>query len=161
MTFPDRTAAAISAFPDSFRAWAKSGLISWPILSVLLICFMLVVSGGRLEPMNVLAVLAMSSLFYAGGYTLIGVPFFTAFWPNDDNRIWKMKFGVPLGVIFGYLGVWLVLSILDSRPVNLFDAELAGGCLYGAVYGLVTATVACKIKNANKSEMATPRNPSD
>jgi hypothetical protein len=161
MNFPDRIAAAISAFPNSFRAWVKAGLISWPILSVLLIFFMLVYSGGRLEPVNVLAVLAMSTLFYIGGYVLIGVPFFTAFWPSDDNRIWNMKFGVPLGVFFGYLGMWLVLSLLDSRPVNLFDADLAAGCLYGAVYGLVTATVACKIKNANKAQMATPRRPSD
>jgi len=118
---------------------------------------MLVLSGGRIEPVNALAALAMSSLFYVGGYALIGIPFFGAFWPNDNSWIWKMKFGLPLGAILGYLGVWLVLSILDSEPANLFDTDIAGGCLYGVVYGSVTAIVACRIKNSNKSEKATPR----
>ena len=127
MNFSDHTAAAITAFPDSFRAWVKSGLISWPILSVLLGCFMLVLSGGRIEPVNALAVLAMSSLFYVGGYALIGIPFFGAFWPNDNSWIWKMKFGLPLAAILGYLGVWLVLSILDSEPGEFKQLTNTGG----------------------------------
>ena len=146
MNFAEQTAIAIEAFPGSFRAWIKSALISWLVLCVLFGCFALIMTGGRIDPMNWLGLLAMSSAIHVGAYSLIGVPFFAVFWPLNHSCVWRIKLSLPIGAILGYFGMWLAFSILDSRPTNLFDRHFAGDCLYGAAYGAVTALVAWKLK---------------
>jgi len=47
--------------------------------------------------------------------------------------------------------MWLSFSILEGRPINLFDLEFAVDCLYGAAYGAVTAIVAWKLKSNNNA----------
>jgi hypothetical protein len=152
MNFTEQTANAIEALPSSFRAWAKSAVISWLVLGVLFSCFALIMSGGRIDPVNWMVILGMSSLIHIGAYSLIGVPFFAVFWPRSDSCVWRIRLSLPIGAILGYFGMWLALSILDSRPVNLFDTDAAGGCLYGAAYGAVTAFVAWKLKSAKPRE---------
>lgn len=157
MNFAEQTAIVIERFPSSFRAWVKSGVISWLVLCILFSCFALVISGGRIDPRNWAALMVMSSMFHFGAYSLIGIPFFAAFWPKDQSCVWRIKLGLPIGAFLGYFGMWLVLSILDSRPVNLFS-DVAVGCLYGAAYGAVTAFVASKLKSANKPAHPTADN---
>ena len=150
MNFPEQTAIAIEAFPRSFKAWVKSAVISWLVLGVLFGCFALLISGGRIDPKFWVGLLVISSMFHIGAYSLIGIPFFAVFWPRDQSRVWRIGFSLPVGAFLGYFGMWLAFSILDSRPANLFDPDFAGGCLYGAAYGAVTAFVAWKLKNFNK-----------
>jgi hypothetical protein len=157
MNFAEQTAIAIERFPSSFRAWVKSAVISWLVLCILFSCFALAMSGWRIDPRNWVALMLMSSMFHIGAYSLIGIPFFAAFWPQDQSCVWRIKLSLPIGAFLGYFGMWLVLSILDSRPVNLLS-DVAGGCLYGAAYGAVTAFVASKLKSANKPAHTTAGN---
>ena len=157
MKFTEQTEIAITAFPSSFRAWFKTAVISWVVLCMLMSGFAFIVTGGRLEPMNLLGLLALSSLSHIGAYTLIGIPFFAFFWPQSQSCVWRLKLSLPIGAILGFVGRWLIFSILDSRPANLFS-DVAGGCLYGAAYGAVTAFVAWKLKNANNPAHPTAGN---
>ena len=150
MNFAEQTAFTIERFPSSFRAWVKSALISWLILCVLFSCFALIMSGGRIDPANWLALLVMSSIIHIGAYSLIGIPFFAVFWPQNHSCVWRIKLSLPIGAFLGYFGMWLAFSILDSRPTNLLS-DVAAGCLYGAAYGAVTALVAWKLKITNKT----------
>ena len=150
MNLAEQTAIAIERFPSSFRAWAKSAVISWLILCLLFSCFAFIVSGGRIDPKTWMALVLMSSMVHIGAYSLIGIPFFAAFWPHDQSCVWSIKLSLPIGALLGYFGMWLVFSILDSRPANLLS-DVAAGCLYGAAYGAVTALVAWKLKSANKT----------
>jgi hypothetical protein len=157
MNFAEQTAIAIERFSSSFRAWVKSVVISWLVLFILFSCFALAMSGWRIDPRNWVALMLMSSMFHIGAYSLIGIPFFAAFWPQDQSCVWRIRLSLPIGAFLGYFGMWLVLSILDSRPVNLLS-DVAGGCLYGAAYGAVTAFVASKLKSANKPAHTTAGN---
>lgn len=161
MNFSEKIATAIEEFSRSFRAWFKSAVISCPVLCVLFGCFFLIVSGGRMEPLHFLGLLVMSSAFYIVAYTLIGIPFFVFFWPQDDSGVWRIKRSLPTGALLGYFGVWLVFSILDSGPMNPFDLEAAGACLYGAAYGAITAFVAWKIKKAHLFASFNPSLPTE
>lgn len=150
MNFTEHIEISIERFPSSLRAWFKSAVISWVILCVLFGCFTLVLFGGLIDLKNWVALLLMSSVFHIGAYSLIGIPFFAVFWPQDRSFVWRIKLSLPIGAFLGYFGMWLVFSILDSRPVSLFS-DVAGGCLYGAVYGAVTAFVAWRLKSSSKS----------
>jgi hypothetical protein len=156
MNFTEQTAIAIEEFPSSFRAWVKSAVISWLVLCVLLACFALIMSGGRIDPMNWLALLVMSSMIHVGAYSLIGVPFFAVFWPRNDSCVWRLKLSLPIGALLGFFGMWLAFSILDSRAANLLDPDFASDCLFGAAYGAVTAFVAWKLKHSNRHKSGSP-----
>lgn len=148
MNFPEQTAISIEGFPSSFRAWFKSAIISWLVLCILLSGFALIVSGG-MDPMNWLFLIGMSSVIHMGAYSLIGIPFFAFFWPQSHSCVWKIQFSLPIGALLGFLGMWLSFSILEGRPINLFDLEFAVDCIYGVAYGAVTAIVALKLKSHN------------
>ncbi len=118
----------------------------------------LIVSGGGLELMNWVWLLALSSMIHVGTYSLIGIPFFAFFWPQHQSFVWRMTFSLPIGAFLGFLGMWLCSAIIVGRPINIFDQDFAGGGLLGAAYGAVTATVASKLKSANKTLVATGDN---
>jgi hypothetical protein len=151
MSLPDQTAISIAAFPSSFRAWFKTAVVSWLVLCVLMSGLALIVTGGRIQLMNWLGLLALSSMIQIGAYTLIGIPFFAYFWPQSSSRVWSIKFSLPIGAFLGFIGMWLAFSIIESCPLNIFDLDSAGGCLYGAAYGIVTSFVAWRLKSANKT----------
>ena len=155
MNLPEQTAISIAAFPSSFRAWFKTAVISWLVLSLLMSGLALIITGGKIHLTNWLALLAISSKIYIGAYSLIGIPFFAFFWPQSHSCVWKIKFSLPIGALLGFIGMWLAFTILDSKPANLFS-DVAAGCLYGAAYGAITALVASKLKSSNKTWMATP-----
>lgn len=150
MNLTDQTAISIEEFAVSFRVWFKSAVISWLVMCPLMIGFALFTSGAQIDRMNLLALVGMSSVIHVGAYSIIGIPFFVFFWPQNHSCVWSIKFSLPIGAFLGFFGMWLVLSIFDGRPLNPFDLEIAAGCLYGVAYGAVTAVVACKLKSASK-----------
>jgi hypothetical protein len=148
----------ITAFPISFQAWFKSAVISWFVLCVFMSGLALIVAGDRLGLMNWLWLLALSSMFHVGTYSMIGIPFFVVFWPRSQSCVWRIKFSLPIGAILGFVGMWFGFVILVGRPFNILALDNAGGCLIGSLYGMVTASVAWKLKSANKTLVATGDN---
>lgn len=146
MNLSEQTAISIEEFPSSFKAWFKSAVISWFVLCLLMSGFALIVTGWQFELMNWIVLLAMSSLIHMGTYSLIGIPFFAFFWPQNSSCVWRIKFSLGIGGFLGFVGMWLAFSILEGRPVSLFDLDLAAGCLYGLAYGVVTAFIARELK---------------
>ena len=157
MNYLDQTLGIKAAFPMSFRAWFKSAIISWLVLSIVMSVIAFIVAGDRLGLPNWLWLLTLSSVFHVGTYSLIGIPFFALFWPQSHSYVWKIKFSLPIGALLGFFGMWLGFTILVGRPINIFELDFVGGGFIGATYGAVTATVAWKLKSANKTLHPTAR----
>ena len=159
MNLPSQAAISIAAFPRSFRAWFKSAVIAWFVLCILMSAVALIMSGNRLDFMNWLWLLVLSSMFHVGTYLLIGIPFFAFFWPQSSSIVWRIEFSLPIGAILGFFGMWLASAVIVGRPINIFAADFTGAGLVGAAYGAVTAIVAWKLKSANKTLHPTARSP--
>lgn len=153
MNLPEQSASSVAAFSSSFRAWFKSAVISWCVLCLVMSGLAFIVAGERLGLMNWLWLLTLSSMFHVGTYSLIGIPFFAVFWPRSQSCVWRIKFSLPIGAFLGFIGMWLGFAVLVGRPVNMLDRDFAGSGLIGAAYGIVTATVAWRLKNADQESM--------
>lgn len=148
MNFDERVAVMISESPRSLKAWLKSAFISWIVLGSLVTCLFFIRSGINSDVRLWFGFITLSSVIHMIAYFLIGVPFFIAFWPQDRSKVWKLKFSLPLGALLGFIGMWVIFSIIDSRPLRL-DLKSATELLSGSAYGVVTAFVAWKLKIAS------------
>lgn len=69
---------------------------------------------------------------------VVGLPFFLVFWSQKHSSVWRLKYGLLLGFLFGGISGMLVMACLPSDfHVN---TVLTASSITGA-YGLLTAAV--------------------
>jgi hypothetical protein len=134
----------------SLSEWLKTSVISGMICALL--CAVVLVQfkyglGGAMFVWLICIGVHFTALI------VVGIPFFLMFFPRDGSRVFLMRYGLPVGALLGYFGMWLIMFFTymlhsPSRFPNPFDSDLALGLLIGAGYGFVTAAVACGVRKS-------------